>query len=62
LQVKVLQGDHPLSAIPTGQIEMVARLLGPLEPSNVPIIRCIGLNYKTHSTLQAAHRCQILIN
>jgi hypothetical protein len=29
--------------------------LGPLEPTDVPIIRCIGLNYKTHSTLQA--RC-----
>jgi hypothetical protein len=60
LQVKVLQGDHPLSAIPTGQIENVALLLGPLEPANVPIIRCIGLNYKTHSTLPAARRYQRL--
>ncbi|OAL05584.1 hypothetical protein IQ06DRAFT_300701 [Phaeosphaeriaceae sp. SRC1lsM3a] len=53
LEVKVLKGDHPLNATPTGQTEKVARLLGPLEPADVPIIRCIGLNYKTHSTLQA---------
>jgi hypothetical protein len=51
LEVKVLQGDDPLSATPTGETDKVARLLGPLEPANVPIIRCIGLNYKTHSTL-----------
>jgi len=49
LEVKVLQGDDPLSATPTGETDKVARLLGPLEPTHVPIIRCIGLNYKTHS-------------
>ena len=53
LEVRVLQGDHPLDATPNGQIEKVAQLLGPLEPADVPIIRCIGLNYKTHSMLQA---------
>jgi hypothetical protein len=53
LEVKVLQGDHPLNATPNGQTEKVAQLLGPLEPADVPIIRCIGLNYKTHSTLPA---------
>jgi hypothetical protein len=51
LEVKVLHGDNPLDARPTGEIDKVARLLGPLEAADVPIIRCIGLNYKTHSTL-----------
>lgn len=49
LEVKRLHGNDPLSATPTGEIDKVARLLGPLEPAHVPIIRCIGLNYKTHS-------------
>lgn len=52
LEVKVLQGDHPLNATPNGQTDKVAQLLGPLEPADVPIIRCIGLNYKTHSMLK----------
>jgi hypothetical protein len=51
LRVKVLQGASPLDAKPTGKIDTVKKLLGPLESANVPIIRCIGLNYKTHSTL-----------
>jgi len=49
LKVKVLQGANPLGAEPTGEVDTVGKLLGPLEPENVPIIRCIGLNYKTHS-------------
>ena len=50
LQVKVLEGADVFSASATGQTETVKKLLGPLEPRDVPIIRCIGLNYKTHST------------
>jgi hypothetical protein len=49
LRVRVLEGDDVLSAKRTDQIDMVAKLLGPLMPCDVPIIRCIGLNYKTHS-------------
>ena len=49
LKVEILQGSSPLDAIPTGQEETVGRLLGPLTADDVPIIRCIGLNYKTHS-------------
>ena len=49
LQVKVLKGADPFSATPCGRTESVKKLLGPLEPRDVPIIRCIGLNYKTHS-------------
>ncbi|EXJ66679.1 5-carboxymethyl-2-hydroxymuconate isomerase [Cladophialophora psammophila CBS 110553] len=48
LQVRVLEGFDPLKAIPTGQLDTVKELLGPLEPKDVPIIRCVGLNYKTH--------------
>ena len=49
LTVRVCEGDGPLTAVPTDKIETVERLLGPLQVKDVPIIRCIGLNYKTHS-------------
>ena len=48
LQVRVMEGGNPLNARSTARIEKVARLLGPLRVQDVPIIRCIGLNYKTH--------------
>lgn len=48
LEVVVLHGDDPLSAQPTDKRDKVQKLLGPLRVSDVPIIRCIGLNYKTH--------------
>lgn len=52
LKVEILQGSSPLDATPTGQIEEVGKLLGPLTSKDVPIIRCIGLNYKSHSGLR----------
>ncbi|KAL3445421.1 hypothetical protein BJX65DRAFT_296952 [Aspergillus insuetus] len=48
LKVKVLDGVTPLAATPTGEIATVGKLLGPFDGRTVPIIRCIGLNYKTH--------------
>ncbi|KPI35987.1 Fumarylacetoacetate hydrolase domain-containing protein 2 [Cyphellophora attinorum] len=48
LEVEVLEGSSPFDASPTGRVERVGRLLGPLRPEDVPIVRCIGLNYKTH--------------
>lgn len=48
LEVNVFSGDDALSAQPTGSKDKVKTLLGPLRPQEVPIIRCIGLNYKTH--------------
>lgn len=48
LQVTVFQGSDALSAEPTDETDKVERLLGPLRPRDVPIIRCAGLNYKTH--------------
>ena len=50
LEVEVFSGIDPLAATPTGQKEVVKELLAPLVPSDVPFVRCIGLNYKTHST------------
>jgi 50S ribosomal subunit-associated GTPase HflX len=49
LQVKVCDGNDPFTAKPTERVETVKKLLGPLDQKDVPIIRCIGLNYKTHS-------------
>ncbi|KAL2842040.1 hypothetical protein BJY01DRAFT_256863 [Aspergillus pseudoustus] len=48
LKAKILAGDSPLSAAPTGEIATVGKLLGPIDAASVPIIRCVGLNYKTH--------------
>ena len=49
LYVHVCDGNTALTAQPTAQVEKVQKLLGPLRHAEVPIIRCIGLNYKTHS-------------
>ncbi|KIM94686.1 hypothetical protein OIDMADRAFT_34699 [Oidiodendron maius Zn] len=48
LQVKVCDGNDPFTAKPTERVETVKKLLGPLDQKEVAIIRCIGLNYKTH--------------
>ncbi|KAK4543238.1 hypothetical protein LTR36_005788 [Oleoguttula mirabilis] len=48
LKVKVLEGPTPILAAPTGDEDEVKELLGPLTPKDVSIIRCTGLNYKTH--------------
>jgi hypothetical protein len=53
LEVEILKGPSPLEATPTGKREKVGKLLGPLAASDVPIVRCIGLNYKTHSELSS---------
>ncbi len=49
LKVKVLEGPTPTQAAPTGEEDEVKQLLGPLTPEDVSIVRCTGLNYKTHS-------------
>lgn len=58
LEVKVLEGTVKEAGLfglkPTGEGDVVGRLLGPLTPSDVPIVRCVGLNYRTHSTFFAA--------
>lgn len=51
LRVKVFEGATPLTARPSphAEEEQVGTLLGPLAPEHVPILRCVGLNYRTHS-------------
>jgi 2-keto-4-pentenoate hydratase/2-oxohepta-3-ene-1,7-dioic acid hydratase in catechol pathway len=48
LEVHVAEGGNPLAAKPGSQKDQVKSLLGPFRVEDVPIIRCIGLNYKTH--------------
>ncbi|KAK4959168.1 hypothetical protein LTR10_003967 [Elasticomyces elasticus] len=48
LSVRICDGSDALSATPTDREDRVKQLLGPLASDEVPIIRCIGLNYKTH--------------
>ena len=49
LMANELSGSDPFSCEPTGKVLKVKKLLGPLVSSNVPIVRCIGLNYIKHS-------------
>lgn len=49
LKVKVCEGSGPLSCKLTDEEAKVEKLLGPLESKDVPLIYCIGLNYKAHS-------------
>lgn len=43
------QGEDPFELSGPGEKTQVAKLLGVLNPSDVPIIKCIGLNYIKHS-------------
>ena len=45
-----LVGKNLFDATPTGNVIHVKKLLGPLSHEDVPIIRCVGLNYAKHST------------
>lgn len=53
LEAKVLEGtdifDVSGQTTFTGEKAIVKRLLGPLTQADVPILRCVGLNYATHS-------------
>ena len=49
LEVKIL--PNPISAQPTGEKDLVKKLPSPLRPIDVPIIRRIGTNYRSHSQL-----------
>lgn len=53
LKAKIISGkdlfDTTGATHVTEEIVTVQKLLGPLAQEDVPIVRCIGLNYKTHS-------------
>lgn len=54
LTARELIGQDLFSARPTDRVFRVRKLLGPLGPENVPIIRCVGLNYAKHSMFRLA--------
>jgi 2-keto-4-pentenoate hydratase/2-oxohepta-3-ene-1,7-dioic acid hydratase in catechol pathway len=48
IQAKVVTGDIFSDAVVTDQVLEVKKLLGPLTEDDVPIIKCVGLNYMKH--------------
>ncbi|KAH7375478.1 hypothetical protein B0T11DRAFT_345468 [Plectosphaerella cucumerina] len=52
LQAKVIEGadiyDTSGKTRITDEVVTVKKLLGPLAPEDVPILRCVGLNYEKH--------------
>ncbi|KAF9894107.1 hypothetical protein FE257_009080 [Aspergillus nanangensis] len=48
LQARCLEGSDIFSLAPTSETVTVSELLAPLSPSDVPIIKCVGLNYMKH--------------
>lgn len=52
LQAKVIQGDDIYDTtgktVVTDEVVTVKKLLGPLAQADVPIFRCVGLNYVKH--------------
>ena len=51
LEAQELTGTSPFDLKPTDKKLQVKSLLPLLTPQDVPIIRCIGLNYTKHSKL-----------
>jgi hypothetical protein len=49
LLAKQLEGHSPFHLVATDKEVPVKRLLGVLTADDVPIVKCIGLNYKAHS-------------
>lgn len=49
LEAEILEGTCPFEVKSTGKIVKVKEILHLLQPKDVPTVRCIGLNYKTHS-------------
>jgi 2-keto-4-pentenoate hydratase/2-oxohepta-3-ene-1,7-dioic acid hydratase in catechol pathway len=50
LQANLIEGDiFSSEAIVTDQVVKVSKLLAPLSREQIPIIKCVGLNYKAHS-------------
>jgi hypothetical protein len=56
LEAEVLEGDNLFEVKSTGRIVPVKEIVNLLQGKDVPTVRCIGLNYKTHSR----HKCHIL--
>ncbi|EUC42263.1 hypothetical protein COCMIDRAFT_8122 [Bipolaris oryzae ATCC 44560] len=48
LEAEILEGTSPFEVKSTGKFVKVKEILHLLQPKDVPTVRCIGLNYKTH--------------
>lgn len=60
LKVRPLEGSNWLTAAPSDEEEdTVKELLGPLASKDVPIIRCTGLNYRSHSKSCSTTKIQL---
>ena len=59
LQARVITGDDIFDTSGatkvTDEVVTVKKLLGPLTVAEVPLFRCIGLNYAKHSTALNPH-------
>jgi hypothetical protein len=57
LQAKVIKGDDIYDTsggtVVSDEVVTVKKLLGPLTQSEVPIFRCVGLNYAKHSEYES---------
>lgn len=66
LKARVIQGDDIYDETGTtrvtDEVVTVKTLLGPLAPTDVPILRCVGLNYATHSTSTPAGSWNMLFS
>jgi hypothetical protein len=49
LYASEFEGSSPFALSPAGRNARVQKLLEILTPADVPIVRCIGLNYMKHS-------------
>ena len=49
LKARILEGSNITDLQLTGGEAEVRELVGPLTPADVPIVKCIGLNYMKHS-------------
>ncbi len=45
----VLEGDGPFDLTTKGSKKAVKKILGLFTPEDIPIVKCIGLNYMKHS-------------
>ena len=62
LKARVIEGDDIYGETGatrvTDEVVTVKTLLGPLASTDVPTIRCVGLNYATHSRFTSISPCQ----
>jgi hypothetical protein len=51
LETTVFRGSDPFHLSPSSEVVKVKEVLPLLTPSDVPIVKCVGLNYIKHSKL-----------